>query len=110
VLDPDLAARKLYETVSADSDHVTWLNLRPGAKENYRRAAMLIAASTPAPLVIHCTSVVIAPYAVDIHKHIYADVTNESIEEAVEEFRKFLKEEAESWKARYSLLQPKEKA
>ena len=98
--DWELPARRLYEWLNphaADGFRVRWEDLTDAERLKYGHAAMRVAASAPAPIVVSCQHIMPFPHS-GMGKHIYADVTKESIDKAVEEFRMFLTNLADDWR------------
>jgi hypothetical protein len=96
----EVAVRKLYKLISpsiTDYADVEWEDLPIETKQLLWKAATVAGAATPAPIVVSCQHIMPFPHS-GMGKHIYADVTKESIDKAVEEFRMFLTNLADDWK------------
>jgi hypothetical protein len=93
----DVAAKKLYELSATCAPWPAWETLTSEEKAPYRKRARVVAASSPAPIVLEVRQVLQRP-RVGLKLEIFADVTEESLEEAVQEFRKFIQARAKEWR------------
>lgn len=99
----ELPARSIYETLRTKPEDAPWEQVPEGARQPFYKAAAIAAARSPAPIVIRCAHA--APFpSTGMEKHIYANVTSESIDAATQQFRSFLEQLADDWRHSYRHL------
>jgi hypothetical protein len=102
--DFDIAARRLYAASADVAPWPPWEGLSEPIKERYRYRAQVVAACTPAPVVVRLKHVPPFPHT-GIELHIYADATKAGIDEAVEQFRRYITDLAEQWSFKHEETQ-----